>query len=636
MLFSHNMPLLRAIKCNIISPRIPFHLYNRNYCHSGAGESFVPFDVLVSQRRNEARRSLLVEVAGLPSSTDLHQVCSQYGAVRKMFHYTTRHSNVNKEMILVEFDEAESLEKALQATRSPPTERIIPVHSPFVWLSASRTASSNRKKTNISSTTDIIQETVPSNEELQLQLSQSRDLSEQIQKSYECQKLTELGSRLRFFTCRQVEVALSGLFPQACVLPFGSSVNSFGRINCDLDMILELFDVTNQDTTQRLVFQAKKSRSAANPRITMQRHMEVISDILDNFVPGCSQVRKILAARVPIIKYRQDLTDMECDLSMANRSGFYMSEMLYLYGSMDKRVRPLVFAIRKWAKDRHVTSPYAGRWVTNFSLTLLVLFYLMRTSPPVIPPLQMLIKLAGDDDVRTAESINCTFLRDLKILTASDNKQSLEDLLRGFYEFYDKFDFKERGLSVVRGDDFVKPEHNALYIQNPLERELNVSRNVTLEELERLRSEITHARYRLEEDTEHIEEQQGQQPWGLLSLWGASHKPQAHRGLNASIDWQEVFHIQEQETPPTPDKQLNVSPVHAATKSNEKVQSNGEKARNNSKFQPVERTKMLKEELIMPSDLNGLVTKLKRNVVQKNANGKKNKKQKFNKVMYKW
>lgn len=634
MLFPQNMPLLRTLKCNIILPRIPFHLYNRNYCHSGAGESFVPFDALVSQRRNEARRSLLVEVAGLPSSVDLHQVCSQYGAVQKMFHYTTRQGSVNKEMILVEFDKAESLERALQSTRSPPIDRIIPVHSPFVWLSANQPAPRNRKA-NIGSSTDIIQETVPSDEELQLQLSQSRDLSEQIQNVYECQKLTELGSRLRFFTCRQVEVALSGLFPQACILPFGSSVNSFGRVNCDLDMILELFDVSNQDSTQRLVFQAKKSRSAANPRITMQRHMEVISDILDNFVPGCSQVRKILAARVPIIKYRQDLTDMECDLSMANRSGFYMSEMLYLYGSMDKRVRPLVFAIRKWAKDRHVTSPYAGRWVTNFSLTLLVLFYLMKTSPPVIPPLQTLIKLAGDDDVRTADGINCTFLRDLRIVTASDNKQSLEDLLRGFFEFYDKFSFKERGLSIVRGDDFVKPEHSALYIQNPLERELNVSRNVTLEELERLRTEITHARYRLEEYTQHIEEQE-QQPWGLLSLWGTSHKPQAHRGLNASIDWQGVFHIQEQETPPTSNKQLNVLPVHAATKSNEKVPSNGEKARNNTKFQPVERTKMLKEELIMPSDLNGLVTKLKRNVVQKNANGRKNKKQKMNKVMYKW
>lgn len=73
--------------------------------------------------------------------------------------------------------------------------------------------------------------------------------------------------------------------------------------------------------------------------------------------------------------------------------------------------------------------------------------------------------LAGDDDVRTADGINCTFLRDLRIVTASDNKQSLEDLLRGFFEFYDKFSFKERGLSIVRGDDFVKPEHSALYIQ---------------------------------------------------------------------------------------------------------------------------------------------------------------------------
>ncbi|XP_042859934.1 poly(A) RNA polymerase, mitochondrial-like [Penaeus japonicus] len=636
MSFSQNMPLFRALKCNIHLPRIPFHLYNRNYCQSGTGESFVPFDMLVSQRRNEARRSLLVEVAGLPSAADLHQVCSQYGTVRKMFHYTTRHSNVNKEMILVEFSEAESLAKALQSTRSPPTDRIIPVHSPFVWLSASRTTSPSSKTANARSSTDIVQETVPTDEELRLQLFQSGDVSEQIQKSYECQKLTELGSRLRFFTCRQVEVALSGLFPQASVLPFGSSVNSFGRFNCDLDMILELFDVGSQDSSQRLVFQAKKSRSAANPRITMQRHMEVISDVLDNFVPGCSQVRKILAARVPIIKYRQDLTDMECDLSMANRSGFYMSEMLYLYGSMDKRVRPLIFALRRWAKDRHITSPYAGRWVTNFSLTLLILFYLMRTSPPVIPPLQTLIKLAGADDIRTTESINCTFLRDLKILTASDNKQSLEDLLRGFFEFYDKFDFKERGLSIVKGDDFTKPEHNALYIQNPLERELNVSRNVTLEELERLRTEITHARYRLEEDVEQSKEEQRQQGWGLLSLWGASQQPQVQRGLNASIDWQEVFHIQEQGTLPTSNKQWNASPAGTATKSSEKVLNNGEKARNNTKFQPVERTKMLKEELIMPSDLNGLVTKLKRNVVQKGANGKKNKKQKMNKVLYKW
>lgn len=35
-------------------------------------------------------------------------------------------------------------------------------------------------------------------------------------------------------------------------------------------------------------------------RSTSQRHMEAISDILQLFLPGCSQVRRILQARVPL------------------------------------------------------------------------------------------------------------------------------------------------------------------------------------------------------------------------------------------------------------------------------------------------------------------------------------------------
>jgi poly(A) RNA polymerase len=39
-------------------------------------------------------------------------------------------------------------------------------------------------------------------------------------------------------TARQIELALSGLFPQVTVLPFGSSVNGFGKTTCDLDLVL--------------------------------------------------------------------------------------------------------------------------------------------------------------------------------------------------------------------------------------------------------------------------------------------------------------------------------------------------------------------------------------------------------------
>lgn len=82
-------------------------------------------------------------------------------------------------------------------------------------------------------------------------------------------------------------------------------------------------------------------------------------------------------------------------LTMSDSSGYHMSQMLYLYGEWDPRVRPLVFAVRRWALDRHITSPFAGRWITNFSLTLLVLFYLINVQ--VIPSLSTLGIIAASE-----------------------------------------------------------------------------------------------------------------------------------------------------------------------------------------------------------------------------------------------
>ena len=80
------------------------------------------------------------------------------------------------------------------------------------------------------------------------------------------------------------------------------------------------------------------------------------------------------------------------------RSAVYMSELLYILGESDWRVRPLVFAVRSWAREIGLTNPTPGRWITNFSLTLLVLFYLQQHSKrhgPVLPTLNTMISLAG-------------------------------------------------------------------------------------------------------------------------------------------------------------------------------------------------------------------------------------------------
>lgn len=76
-----------------------------------------------------------------------------------------------------------------------------------------------------------------------------------------------------------------------------------------------------------------------------------------------------------------------------------MSDFLYLMGSIDERVKPLVFTIRKWAQAVGLTNSSPGRWISNFSLTLLVLAFLQKplTTPPVLPTMNMLIKNAGNN-----------------------------------------------------------------------------------------------------------------------------------------------------------------------------------------------------------------------------------------------
>lgn len=64
---------------------------------------------------------------------------------------------------------------------------------------------------------------------------------------YNMLKITDLDIRLRFFTAEQISYYLSRLFTNLSVIPFGSSVNGFGQIGCDLDLLCRtcIFNVNN-------------------------------------------------------------------------------------------------------------------------------------------------------------------------------------------------------------------------------------------------------------------------------------------------------------------------------------------------------------------------------------------------------
>lgn len=311
------------------------------------------------------------------------------------------------------------------------------------------------------------------------------------------------------------------MFPTAYAHPFGSSVNGFGKQGCDLDLVLRLESEERDERDSRLVFHTKANLN--NGRTQAQRYMENISDMLQLFLPGVNNVRRILQARVPIIKFNHEYLDLECDLSMSNLTGVYMSELLYMYGQLDERVQPLVFCVRQWAKCVGLTNPNPGRWISNFSLTLLVLYFLQSLKQPLLPSINVLIAKSRKEDRRTTEdNINCTFLRDLNALNfQTQNTDPVQELLAQFFDFYSQFDFATRGLSLNEAKTILKPDHSAMYIVNPLETNLNVSKNLSLEETERFRIEVRNAAWILESGAEHKD---ADGSWGLLSLFRTNQK----------------------------------------------------------------------------------------------------------------
>ncbi|KAK9752624.1 Cid1 family poly A polymerase [Popillia japonica] len=369
-----------------------------------------------------------------------------------MLHYSVGVEPLH--FIIVEFSQEADVSNIFFKSTYAENSQIVPVQSLFLWFKAPFKKVKQKPLKKI--TLEIENGTyIASEDDIKNLLRLEKNISDQMLLLYNTTKLNDVSTRLRFITAHQVELALSGIFPRMMAYPFGSSVNGFGKMGCDLDLVLRLNENSVPSADSRLVFHSKAV--TASERSTSQRHMEAIGDLLQLFLPGCSQVRRILQARVPIIKYYQQLADVECDLSMSNMSGVYMSNLLYIMGDIDSRVRPLVFTIRKWAAEVGLTNSYPGRWITNFSLTLMVLAFLQKPgrNPPLLPGLNILIKFAGPED---------------KFIT-------------------------EDGVNL-----------------NPLERGLNVSKNVSLEELEKLKMEMRNAAWILES-----QESKGMN-WGILSL----------------------------------------------------------------------------------------------------------------------
>ena len=113
--------------------------------------SYTPLLDLVKQRRAQARRSILVQVAGSDSGSDLGKYCqTNFGDVETMSYYENTKNKKFSNFFIVEFSAEQSVEQVLnlaQHSEGDGTASAVPVYSPFLWFQSPVSSHSNKVTT---------------------------------------------------------------------------------------------------------------------------------------------------------------------------------------------------------------------------------------------------------------------------------------------------------------------------------------------------------------------------------------------------------------------------------------------------------------------------------------------------------
>lgn len=160
------------------------------------------------------------------------------------------------------------------------------------------------------------------------------------------------------------------VFPYCGLYIVGSSMSGFGTKTSDMDLCLMLSP-----------YQMDGKKEAVELLMVIQRAFR-----------KCSFIRRsqVIRARVPILKFEDANTQVECDLNINNNVGIRNTHLLKYYANMDWRVRPLVLFVKKWARF-HDINDASKKTISSYSLCLMVIHYLQYgCNPPVLESIQKL------------------------------------------------------------------------------------------------------------------------------------------------------------------------------------------------------------------------------------------------------
>ena len=147
----------------------------------------------------------------------------------------------------------------------------------------------------------------------------------------------------------------------------------------------------------------------------------------------------IVNAKIPIVRMKDRVSGIKCDLNTASRMGVMNSAYVRLCADSDPRARRLMMLVKLFASRHDLSGSGRGNHFSSYSVVMLVIFFLQTQG--ILHPLHLLQEVPGLQKTEIS-GLNFAFCRDPSLLPSlQPNRSSLVELLQGFFLYYSQFTF---------------------------------------------------------------------------------------------------------------------------------------------------------------------------------------------------
>ena len=104
---------------------------------------------------------------------------------------------------------------------------------------------------------------------------------------------------------------------------------------------------------------------------------------------GFCILRMLPWARIPIVKVKDDLSDISCDVVVNTKLALFNTDLLRTYASIDDRLAKLGLIIKYFSKKRKINDPFYGT-LSSYCYILMLIHFFQNRPNPILPSLQKL------------------------------------------------------------------------------------------------------------------------------------------------------------------------------------------------------------------------------------------------------